>query len=80
MKTFRLVPADHKITITKGKPLENVPWIPRLPGDPATDPKTRGFPRRSVRSVSNEKLGQDTQYQEFAGKFIKYNIINLQEI
>ena len=78
METFRLVPAHHKITVTK-EPLKNTPWE-EYPDTSRFDRRTRSTPRRSERSAHNENLRQDAQYQEFAGKFIKYNIINLKEI
>ena len=102
METFRLVPAHHKITLTKD-PLKHTPWeehhdtsrltpmeeyleafgthsTPTLRRETLKDRKDRFTHRRSERSAPKENSRQDAQYQEFAGKFIKYNIINLKEI
>ena len=107
METFRLIPAHHKITLTKD-PLKNTPWekyadtsrfdqrtpspmeeyleafgthsTPTLRRETLKDRKDRFTHRRSERSAPRENSRQDAQYQEFAGKFIKYNIINLKEI
>ena len=74
MTTYRLVPAASRITRNEeGSVGHQKRWPPRI----FAGISSMG---RSKRSTINERQQMNNKYQEFAGKYIQYNIINLNEI
>ena len=69
MKTYRLVPAALKRVSTKEGNVDITGQRVRKIG-----------PSRTRRSTNTEVAQIENNYQEFAGKYIKYNIVNLNEI
>jgi len=69
MKTYRLVPAALKRVSTEEGNVDITGQRVRKIG-----------PSRTRRSTNTEVAQIENNYQEFAGKYIKYNIVNLNEI